>query len=115
MKTQDAIQFFGSQENLRTVLKIKSRQTIRSWGDFPPDGRQYQIEVVTNGALRAERPITNISAERPIINVSTERPITNIGAERPVSKRTAERRVNGNIIWFERRAVSPISCEGFGS
>ena len=55
MKTQDAIQYFGSQVALKRALKLKARQTIHAWGEFPPDGRQYQIEVLTGGKLKAER------------------------------------------------------------
>ena len=55
MKTADAINHFGTQKNLCMALGIKTRQTIHAWGDFPPPGRQYQIEVLTNGKLRAER------------------------------------------------------------
>ena len=55
MKTSDAIEYFGSQVALKKALKLKARQTIHAWGEFPPVGRQYQIEVLTNGKLKAER------------------------------------------------------------
>ena len=55
MKTSEAIQFFGSQVALKQALKLKARQTIHAWGEYPPEGRQYQIEVLTDGKLRAER------------------------------------------------------------
>lgn len=55
MKTQDAINHFGSQVALKQALKLKARQTIHAWGEYPPEGRQYQIEVLTDGKLRAER------------------------------------------------------------
>jgi len=55
MKTSEAINFFGSQKALKEALNLKARQTIHAWGEIPPPGRQYQIEVLTNGALRAER------------------------------------------------------------
>ncbi len=55
MKTQDAIDHFGSQVALKRALNLKARQTIHSWGEYPPVGRQYQIEVMTGGKLKAER------------------------------------------------------------
>lgn len=55
MKTQDAINHFGSQVALKRALNLKARQTIHSWGEYPPEGRQYQIEVLTAGKLKAER------------------------------------------------------------
>lgn len=56
MRTSDAIRHFGSQKKLCAALGLKVRQTIHAWGEFPPMTRQYQIEVITGGALRAERP-----------------------------------------------------------
>lgn len=55
MKTSDAIEHFGSQVALKKALKLKARQTIHAWGEYPPEGRQYQIEVLTGGKLKAER------------------------------------------------------------
>lgn len=55
MKTQDAIHHFGTQSALKKALNLKARQTIHAWGEFPPIGRQYQIEVLTEGRLKAER------------------------------------------------------------
>jgi len=54
MKTQEAIQFFGSPDRLKAALQLPTRKV--RWGEHPPLERQYQIEVVTNGALKAERP-----------------------------------------------------------
>ena len=55
MKTQEAIDYFGNQRKLCDALRLKARQTIHAWGEYPPAGRQYQIEILTNGALKAER------------------------------------------------------------
>lgn len=55
MKTQDAIKFYGSQKALKEVLGLSARQTIHAWGEFPPMSRQWQLEVMTDGKLRAER------------------------------------------------------------
>lgn len=55
MKTVEAIKHYGTQKNLCQALGIGTRQTIHAWGEYPPVGRQYQLEVITNGVLRAER------------------------------------------------------------
>lgn len=55
MRTKDAIQHFGNVPNLAAALGLTSRQAVYHWGEYPPVGRQYQIEILTNGALRAER------------------------------------------------------------
>jgi hypothetical protein len=55
MKTKEAIEHFGSVPALAAALGMRSRQAVYYWGEYPTPGRQYQIEVLTNGALRAER------------------------------------------------------------
>lgn len=55
MRTKQAIKHFGSAAQLARKLGI-SRQSINDWGDEVPEGRQYQLEILTNGALRAKRP-----------------------------------------------------------
>ena len=55
MRIKDAIRHFGSSAALARALGI-SRQSIHDWDDVVPEGRQWQLEVVTNGALRAKRP-----------------------------------------------------------
>jgi len=53
MTRQEAIKFAGSQVKLAAMLGTR-QSTIASWGEYPPDARQLQIERVTLGALRAE-------------------------------------------------------------
>jgi len=53
MKTQDAIDFFGSKVAIAETLGI-SKQAVTEWGDDVPLGRQYQLQVVTKGALIAD-------------------------------------------------------------
>jgi DNA-binding transcriptional regulator YdaS (Cro superfamily) len=55
MRTEEAIKHFGTAAELARQLGI-SRQSVHDWGDTVPEGRAYQIEVITNGALRAPRP-----------------------------------------------------------
>lgn len=55
MKTEDAINFYGGDRNqLARVLGIWVTSTYQ-WGEYPPIGRQYQLEILTDGALKAER------------------------------------------------------------
>jgi DNA-binding transcriptional regulator YdaS (Cro superfamily) len=52
VKTSDAIKHFGSIRALADVLTI-TPQAVYQWGDVVPAGRDFQIEVITNGALKA--------------------------------------------------------------
>jgi hypothetical protein len=54
MTTQEAIQHYGGIRRLAEELKVWP-QVIYSWGDRPPMGRQYELEVKTEGALKADR------------------------------------------------------------
>lgn len=53
MKTQDVIDFFGSREKVAEALGIESVSSISHWKEHVPLLRQYQIEVLTKGALKA--------------------------------------------------------------
>lgn len=52
MKRQKAIDHFGSIPKLAQALKI-TYEAVRQWGDEVPELRQYQLEKITNGALKA--------------------------------------------------------------
>lgn len=52
-KTQ-AIQHFGSISNLAKALKV-SYEAVRQWEEVP-ELRQYQLELITKGVLRASAP-----------------------------------------------------------
>ena len=52
MKTKEAISYFGGIKQLAKELEIWPHVIYR-WGDNPPMARQYEIEVKTNGILRA--------------------------------------------------------------
>lgn len=63
VKTSEAIEHFKTPEKtgrnmLAEVLTKEgwpvSPEAISQWGDFPPLGRQYQIQALTNGQLMAE-------------------------------------------------------------
>ena len=64
MRTKQAIKHFGSAAKLARSLGI-SRQSVHDWGDVVPEGRAYQIEVLTEGALRAPRPQETQREQRP--------------------------------------------------
>jgi hypothetical protein len=61
MKTQEAIDHFGGIRQLAEVLKTWP-QTIYQWGEYPPKGRQYELQVITDGKLVVEN---NISEFQP--------------------------------------------------
>lgn len=51
MKTVDAISHFGNRSKLAKALKI-SKSAIAQWGSDVPELRAYQIERLTDGALK---------------------------------------------------------------
>lgn len=53
MTTAEAIKHFGTQAELARQLDI-SDGAIAQWGEFPPKGRQFEIQALTNGVLKAE-------------------------------------------------------------
>tara|TARA_R110001599_G_scaffold100770_8_gene258124 strand:- start:7664 stop:7837 length:174 start_codon:yes stop_codon:yes gene_type:complete len=53
MKATEAINFFGSKSKLADALGI-DRSAVTLWGAKIPLGRQYQIQVLTNGKLKAD-------------------------------------------------------------
>jgi hypothetical protein len=54
MKTQEAIAHYGGVKKLADALGVWP-QVIYNWGDNPPMSRQYELEVKTEGQLRADR------------------------------------------------------------
>ena len=54
MKTKEAIQHFGTAAELARSLDIFPA-AVYQWGEYPPLGRQCEIEILTNGELRADR------------------------------------------------------------
>jgi DNA-binding transcriptional regulator YdaS (Cro superfamily) len=55
MKTADAVRFFGTKAALARALGIE-RQSLTRWGRTVPQRRQYELERITRGALRAQLP-----------------------------------------------------------
>ncbi|HHQ4900483.1 MAG: Cro/CI family transcriptional regulator [Aeromonas sobria] len=53
MRKKDAISYFGSAAELARSLNI-SEPAVSRWGETIPKGRAYQIEVLTDGKLKAD-------------------------------------------------------------
>lgn len=53
MTTDEAVQFFGGLKKLADALGVWP-QVIYKWGERPPMARQYEIQVKTEGKLRAD-------------------------------------------------------------
>jgi hypothetical protein len=54
MTTKEACDHFNGPRGLAEFLGIWPHNISR-WGEHPPKERQYELEVRTNGALKAER------------------------------------------------------------
>jgi DNA-binding transcriptional regulator YdaS (Cro superfamily) len=52
MKTQEAADFFGSKSKLAKAIGIFP-SAITQWGETVPLLRQYQIQSITKGKLKA--------------------------------------------------------------
>jgi len=58
MRTDEAIKYFGGPRGGVSKLAHRlgiSRKSVWKWGEYPPAGRQYELEVLTSGELKAER------------------------------------------------------------
>ena len=52
MRTTDAVKHFGTQVELAKALGI-TEGAVSQWGESPPVLRQYQIQALTKGKLKA--------------------------------------------------------------
>lgn len=57
MTPKQALRHFGTQAEIARVLGVKP-PSVSEWFDLGalPEGRQYQLELASNGALRADLP-----------------------------------------------------------
>lgn len=55
MTYHDLISHYGSQAQAARALGVP-RQSVWQWKQAIPLGRQFQIELATGGALRADKP-----------------------------------------------------------
>lgn len=69
MKTREAKKYFGGVSKLARKLKIE-RAAIYQWGDEPPMGRQWEMELLTGGKLKARRKKKNKTTRRVQKNLS---------------------------------------------
>ncbi|WP_192483182.1 MULTISPECIES: Cro/CI family transcriptional regulator [Cysteiniphilum] len=53
MKTKEVIEYYGSQIATAKALQIAT-SSITTWGEFPPLIKQFEIERITNGELKAD-------------------------------------------------------------
>lgn len=53
MRTEDAVAHFGSVKELAEALGVTT-QAIYFWGETVPELRAFQLELLTEGALRAK-------------------------------------------------------------
>jgi transcriptional repressor of cell division inhibition gene dicB len=61
MKTSDAIQFYKSKSLVAKALGI-SKAAVSLWGDEVPKLRAYELERLTDGALKVDSP----NSEEPL-------------------------------------------------
>lgn len=63
MKLSEAVAHFGTEAELARKLGIKP-QAVYQWGDKVPMRRQYQIQLMTKGKLKADsdHPTASTSA-----------------------------------------------------
>lgn len=73
MRKHDAITHFGGVTATAKALGI-SHAAVVKWGDTIPQGRAYQIEVVTGGALKAD-PAAPSGQQRPYQRVASGTPL----------------------------------------
>ena len=57
MKIDDVAAFFGNKQKLADALGIFP-SAVTQWGETIPQGRQYQIQVITGGKFKAEQKET---------------------------------------------------------
>jgi transcriptional repressor of cell division inhibition gene dicB len=60
MTTEQAIKHYGGVAKLAKALGI-TKQAIAQWSDSPPLARQYQLQVMTCGVLRASAPCVQVT------------------------------------------------------
>lgn len=54
MTTEQVLAHYGNQMKVAGILNI-SRQAVNGWGERPPLPKQYELEVKSGGALKADR------------------------------------------------------------
>lgn len=62
MTKQQAIAFYGSATKLARALAV-SKTAVSMWSEVIPIGRQYQLEVITHGRLKADRDTATVATQ----------------------------------------------------
>jgi len=62
MTTEEAVRHFGGVSQLAKALNI-DRRSVWKWGAVPPRGRQCELEIMTGGALRADKVVAQHGPE----------------------------------------------------
>lgn len=57
MTTEDVVKHYGSKAEVARALGI-DKAAISQWGDEPPHSRQFQIQCLTKGKLKASQKKT---------------------------------------------------------
>jgi len=76
MNKGDVLSYFGGVAATAKALGI-SHAAVVKWGDTIPQGRAYQIEVLTGGALKAD-PATPSGQQRPYQRIAPGTPLDEI-------------------------------------
>lgn len=64
MTPQQVLDHFSTQAEIARVLGCKQPSVAEWFADGKiPDGRQYQLELATNGLLKADKPANRHPAE----------------------------------------------------
>jgi hypothetical protein len=101
MDTQEAIDYFGGRKGLYKALKLGGYPAIGAWGPRPPMGRQWQIELITNGHLRADDYATRVFVRTPV-----EKPI------KPASIPRGKRKAAQTVLVAHAEAVPELATAG---
>jgi len=65
MTPQQVLKYFGTQAEIARVLGCK-QPSVAEWflpDGKVPEGRQYQLEIATGGALKAEKPANRVEVQ----------------------------------------------------
>jgi DNA-binding transcriptional regulator YdaS (Cro superfamily) len=75
MNKTEALKFFGNSSRLALALGV-SKQAVSRWPESIPIGRQFQIEVLSGGELKAERSQVSEDLEQKQCPPKPKRPLT---------------------------------------
>ena len=62
MNIEDVTQFFGNKRKLAAALGV-SPSAVTQWCGVIPEGRKYQIQILTEGKLKAANSVRNETSQ----------------------------------------------------